>query len=93
LTHTPLEERRDTVQVETPSAESNQARLFGPAGGPEIGTIAYHLCRRIAVSTASAQNVSPVPQSTGRVALAWCSGLLLFSVVLATSLYRRRNSR
>jgi ABC transporter DrrB family efflux protein len=31
--------------------------------------------------------------SSGRLALAWCSGLLLFSVVLATSLYRRRNSR
>lgn len=29
----------------------------------------------------------------GRVALAWCSGLLLFSVVLASSLYRRRTGR
>jgi ABC-2 type transport system permease protein len=27
------------------------------------------------------------------IALAWCSGLLLFSVTLATSLYRRRTSR
>jgi ABC-2 type transport system permease protein len=31
--------------------------------------------------------------NNGWRALAWCSGLLLFSVVLATSLYRRRTSR
>ena len=28
----------------------------------------------------------------GLLALAWCSGLLLFSIILATSLYRRRTS-
>jgi ABC-2 type transport system permease protein len=31
-------------------------------------------------------------ENNGRIALAWCCGLLLFSVVLATSLYRRRTS-
>ena len=30
---------------------------------------------------------------SGWIALAWCCGLLLFSVVLATSLYRRRTGR
>ncbi|TCC09991.1 ABC transporter permease [Kribbella soli] len=32
-------------------------------------------------------------ENNGRIALAWCCGLLLFSVVLATSLYRRRTNR
>ncbi|MEU4604475.1 ABC transporter permease [Kribbella sp. NPDC023972] len=31
--------------------------------------------------------------NNGWIALAWCTGLLLFSVTLATSLYRRRVSR
>ncbi len=31
--------------------------------------------------------------NNGWIALAWCTGLLLFSVTLATSLYRRRTSR
>jgi len=31
--------------------------------------------------------------NNGWIALAWCCGLLLFSVLLATSLYRRRTSR
>ena len=31
--------------------------------------------------------------NNGWTALAWCCGLLLFSVVLATSLYRRHNNR
>lgn len=31
--------------------------------------------------------------NNGRLALAWCCGLLLFSVLLATALYRRRTSR
>ncbi|GAA1603708.1 multidrug efflux ABC transporter permease LieB [Kribbella hippodromi] len=31
--------------------------------------------------------------NNGRTALAWCCGLLLFSVLLATALYRRRTSR
>jgi ABC transporter DrrB family efflux protein len=31
--------------------------------------------------------------NNGLIALAWCTGLLLFSVTLATSLYRRRTSR
>ncbi|TCO45565.1 ABC-2 type transport system permease protein [Kribbella antiqua] len=31
--------------------------------------------------------------NAGWIALAWCCGLLLFSVVLATSLYRRRTGR
>jgi ABC-2 type transport system permease protein len=31
--------------------------------------------------------------SNGKLALGWCCGLLLFSVALATSLYRRRANR
>ncbi|TDD21567.1 ABC transporter permease [Kribbella turkmenica] len=33
------------------------------------------------------------PGNDGWIALAWCTGLLLFSFTLATSLYRRRTSR
>jgi ABC-2 type transport system permease protein len=32
-------------------------------------------------------------ENNGWTALAWCIGLLLFSVTLATALYRRRTSR
>jgi ABC-2 type transport system permease protein len=45
------------------------------------------------IETVRSLLTGPPIENNGRVALAWCCGLFLLPVVLATSLYRRRTNR